>query len=113
MTVADYEWNTKAYDPEFALWKALVTAFGPTNAKTLLYFNDAYYGLYDMCMRMERNGEIERYITMGNDFISRMRHHYHELGITLSENKRLLKELESKMKRQLRRYNNLVRTRKN
>lgn len=113
MTVADYEWNTKAYDPEFSLWKALVTAFGPTNAKTLLYFNDAYYGLYDMCMRMERDGENERYITMGDDFISKLRHHYHELGITLSENKRLLKELESKMKRQLRRYNNLVRTRKN
>ncbi len=61
---------------------------------------------------MEREGGIERHITMGNEFISRLRHHYNELGITLSENKRLLKELESKMKRQLRSYNDLVRTHK-
>ena len=67
-TVADYEWNTSAYIPELSLWKALVKAYGPACAKEVLFFNEAYYGLYEACMRMEREEEgREEYARRGGD----------------------------------------------
>ena len=43
MTFADFTWNTKDYNPDFSLFKALVQYVGRENAKLLLKFNDAYY----------------------------------------------------------------------
>ncbi len=56
-TVADWAWNAAAYDPERSLWKALVQAYGKEAAVEALRFSDAYYGLYQVCMRAE-GGEI-------------------------------------------------------
>ena len=52
-TVADWAWNAAAYDPEQSLWKALVQAYGKAAAAEALRFSDAYYGLYQVCMRAE------------------------------------------------------------
>ena len=38
-TVADYQWNTAAYNPELALWKALTKTYGRPVAEKLLHFN--------------------------------------------------------------------------
>jgi hypothetical protein len=43
MTFADFTWNTKDYNPDFSLFKALVQYVGVENAKLLLKFNDAYF----------------------------------------------------------------------
>jgi hypothetical protein len=45
MTFADFTWNTKDYNPDFSLFKALVRYVGRKNALLLLKFNDAYYKL--------------------------------------------------------------------
>ena len=61
-TVADFEWNTSAYNPELSLWKVLCNAYGPSGARQLILFNDAYYGAYEFCLRMEIEGLNEEYI---------------------------------------------------
>jgi len=45
MTVADFEWNTDAYNADFSVWKALVKTYGKENALKLLQFNDTYFAL--------------------------------------------------------------------
>lgn len=43
MTFADFTWNTKDYNPDFSLFKALVQYVGVENAKLLLKFNEDYF----------------------------------------------------------------------
>jgi hypothetical protein len=42
MTYADFTWNTKDYNADFSLFKALVQQVGVKDARRLLRFNDAY-----------------------------------------------------------------------
>ncbi|MEO6838776.1 MAG: beta-N-acetylglucosaminidase domain-containing protein, partial [Ginsengibacter sp.] len=43
MTFSDFTWNSKDYNPDFSLFKALLQYVGKDNARVLLEFNDAYY----------------------------------------------------------------------
>jgi len=43
MTFSDFTWNSKNYNPDFSLFKALLQYFGVDNARLLLEFNDVYY----------------------------------------------------------------------
>lgn len=43
MTFSDFTWNSKDYNPDFSLFKALVQYVGEDNARLLLEFNDVYY----------------------------------------------------------------------
>ncbi len=45
LTFADFTWNTKDYNADFSLFKALVKNYGATDAMLLLKFNDAYFKL--------------------------------------------------------------------
>ena len=109
-TVADYEWNTSAYIPELSLWKALVKAYGPACAKELLFFNEAYYELYDVCMRMER-GEEEReeYARRGGAWLTRMDQSLSFLQQQLPPGHPLVRELEGYRDRQKQRLDGLAR----
>jgi hypothetical protein len=71
-TVADYLWNTSAYQPELALWKALCGAYGSECARHLLHFNDAYYGLYDVCLRLELEGVTAAKVEPGRAFLRQL-----------------------------------------
>ncbi len=71
-TVADYLWNTGAYDPELSLWRVLCREYGSACAETLIRFNDAYYGLYGICARMEKQGVSSQLVETGNRFIAAM-----------------------------------------
>ncbi|HSO18144.1 MAG TPA: beta-N-acetylglucosaminidase domain-containing protein, partial [Desulfosarcina sp.] len=64
-TVADYEWNTAAYDPERSLWKTLCRTYGAALAEQLIRFSDAYYGVYGICLRMERQGAADSDVESG------------------------------------------------
>jgi hypothetical protein len=100
-TVADYEWNTSAYIPELSLWKALVKAYGPTCAKEVLLFNEAYYGLYQACMRVE-GGEIgpEEAGRRGREWAGLMELRLALLRLLLPEGHRLPEELAEHLERQ-------------
>ena len=69
-TVADYGWNTDAYNPELSLWKVLCRTYGPAVAQKLIRFSDAYYGIYGICHRMELDGVRDEYIKNGKNFLT-------------------------------------------
>ncbi len=109
-TVADYEWNTSAYVPERSLWKALVKAYGPACAKEVLFFNEAYYGLYDVCMRMERDaGGREEYGRRGGAWLARLDQSLSSLQQQLPRDHPLVRELEGYRDRQKQRLEELFR----
>jgi hypothetical protein len=107
-TVADYEWNTSAYIPELSLWKALVKTYGPACAREVLFFNDAYYGLYEVCMRMEREeGAREKYGRRGGNWLARMNQSLFSLRQQLPSGHSLVRELEGYRDRQKDRFEKL------
>jgi len=108
-TVADYEWNTSGYQPESALWKVLYKTYGPACAKELLYFNDAYYGLYDMCMRMEVGGVRDTYVKKGQKFLNDLENYLGRISESACADPPVLRELEDFRNRQKRRFEKLSR----
>ncbi len=106
-TVGDYLWNTKAYDPERSLWTVLNKDYGLACARDLLLFNDAYYGLYDVCLRMEVAGVRDEWITKGKAFLSELTQHLGHVAAQLPPEQPILKEIEVLRKRQAERFNRL------
>ena len=92
--MADYAWNTSEYDPDQALWKVLVSKFGPETGKELLTFNEAYFNLYSICMIMERTGVNNRLTRQGEETILVLDHHMAIIDDNLFENPMLVKELK-------------------
>jgi hypothetical protein len=90
-TVADFEWNTKDYDPEFSLWKVLVSSYGPVTARHLLEFSDAYYELISIVKSTKK--EKNRFFNKDFDQTTRIRDIYKILQNELLTNPKLLKEL--------------------
>jgi len=110
-TVADYEWNTSAYNPELSLWKVLRQTYGPAGAKELLYFNDAYYGLYDMCMRMEVGGARDTYVKKGQQFLNDLENYLGRISESSWANQPLLQELENFRDKQKKRFERAIKKR--
>jgi hypothetical protein len=109
-TVADYEWNTSAYEPERSLWKALVRAYGHESAVEILFFNDAYYGLYEMCMRMEVKDQRQaEYGRRGAAWLERLDGSWFKLNRLLPAGHALLGELAAYRDRQKSRFEGLTR----
>ncbi|MFW5804875.1 MAG: beta-N-acetylglucosaminidase domain-containing protein, partial [bacterium] len=92
MTVADFEWNQAHYNPELSIWKTLLSLYGKTASLHLLEFNDKYFALWDMCMRLERNLNINRNIKMAGTYLDELEIAYMGLEDSLL-NKKLLYEL--------------------
>lgn len=109
-TVADYEWNTSGYNPELSLWKVLCQTYGPAGAQELLHFNDAYYGLYDMCLRMEIGGAKDEYIKKGEKFISALANRLQRISESSWASQSLLQELENFRDKQKKRFEKLSRS---
>ncbi len=107
-TVADYEWNSPAYSPELSLWKALVRHYGAACAKQLLLFNDAYYGLYDACMRMEKDGAAGKTALSGKRFLKDLESHLSAVVDALSDSHPLVRELGQFRDRQRSRFEALL-----
>ncbi|MFZ0612805.1 MAG: beta-N-acetylglucosaminidase domain-containing protein [Desulfobacterales bacterium] len=109
-TVADYEWNTAAYNPELSLWKVLCGLYGIECARELVLFNDAYYGIYEICSRMEADGATAVFIENGRAFITEMDRRIREISPLLPAVHPLLKELIDLRDRQEKRFANFSRS---
>jgi hypothetical protein len=107
-TVADYIWNTSAYNPELSLWKVLRQTFGVACAKELLAFNDAYYGLYDVCLGMEMGGVKEAHIKKGQKFIDELANRLQKISESSWTNQPLLQELDNFRNKQKERFEKLA-----
>ncbi len=90
-TVADFEWNTKDYDPESSLWRVLVSKFGPGTARHLLEFSDAYYELVEFVK--SNNKEKAGFFNKDLDQTVRIKELYKKLQSELLVNPKLLQEL--------------------
>jgi hypothetical protein len=109
-TVADYAWNTSAYHPERSLWKALVASFGPDSAREVLFFNEAYYGLYEVCMRLEGGiGDQAELGSQGAEWLARLEESLLKLIRQLPDGHALPVELQTHRDRQKQRFEGLVR----
>ena len=106
-TVADYGWNTAAYNPELSLWKALCRTYGPVVAEKLIRFSDAYYGIYGTCMRIEIEGLKDKYINRGKGFLNDLDNFLLDISQALPEDQRLLKELKNYRDKQKTRFEKL------
>lgn len=93
-TMADYQWNTRAYQPELSLWKSLCGAYGQESAKMLLRFNDAYYGLYEVCLRIEREGRQDVLIAAGRNFLNDLDSCLERISAQLPDEPALINALE-------------------
>jgi hypothetical protein len=111
-TVADYQWNTAAYDPELSLWKVLCRLYGPACAKALLRFNNAYYEVYDTCLRIESEGAKAEVIKSGDKFLSAMDVHMATISAALPGPNPLVNELQNYLSTQKKWFEQLSRTAK-
>lgn len=107
-TVADYEWNTAAYNPELALWKALTKTYGRPVAVQLLHFNDAYYGIYEMCLRLKSEGNKPEYVKIAEKFLENMRDYLMNISALVPGQTQLLAELEHYLDKQEKRLAKIV-----
>jgi hypothetical protein len=106
-TVADYEWNTAAYNPERALWKILCRTYGPACAQKLIRFSDAYYKVYGICRRMEMEGATDDYIEKGKKALAGLNGCLSDISRALPTKQPLLGELEHFRNKQKRRFEKL------
>jgi len=109
-TVADYAWNTSGYDPERSLWVVLSSSYGPACAKDLLLFNDAYYGLYDLCLRMEMEGVRDEWVDRGRMSLGALSDQLNRISGQLPSDSPLLSELQVLRDRQAERFKALCGT---
>ena len=107
-TVADYQWNTAAYNPELALWKALINVYGRKAAEKLLHFNDAYYSVYDICLRLQTAGNAARYVAKAEKLLADMREYLLSISALVPDQTRLLFELKQHLASQEKRLSNIV-----
>jgi hypothetical protein len=106
-TVADYGWNTAAYNPELSLWKVLCRTYGSAVAQKLIRFSDAYYGIYGTCFRMEIEGPKDRHIDNGKRFLDDLASFLLDISQALPESHPLLKELKNFRDKQRSRFEKL------
>ena len=106
-TVADYEWNTSAYNPELSLWKVLTNMYGLECAKELLLVNDAYYALYGRCLRMEYVGVNDADWKKAAVSLTDLSARLYRLSVLLTGAHPLLKELTAMRDKQAKRFREL------
>jgi hypothetical protein len=96
MTVADFEWNSTAYNPDFSLWKSLCKLYGKVTAIDLLRFNDAYYGLMQVA-KLAENGVLPEKDSKlkGEQFIKDLTDISSELAKALGGQKKLMQEIRT------------------
>lgn len=105
MTVADFEWNTAAYNADLSLWNALVKTYGKDNTIRLLQFNDRYYGLKELCARLDALSGTEKALKdRGDLLVKELNAFYNELLKPLEFHKKLLSELRQLKDEQIERY---------
>ena len=106
-TVADYEWNSAAYNPELSLWKILCRTYGSLVAEKLIRFSDAYYGIYGTCLRIETEGQQQRYMIDGKNFLNDLDNYFLDISRAMPGDHPLVIELKRFRDRQQKRFEKL------
>ncbi|NOQ26239.1 MAG: hypothetical protein GQ564_12820 [Bacteroidales bacterium] len=106
LTASNYYWNTNSYNADKSLWIVLNKLYGRDIAIKLIYFNDAYYGLKEVCQRIKTNGLQYKNLRIGKLFEEDLKKIYSEIETSIN-NEILLSEIESLKDEVLKIYDNL------
>lgn len=94
-TAADFLWNPEAYDPDYSLWKVLVSRFGRTASLELYRFSDAYFTCLASMSGLGRLTEQQKYFRMIREHQAVMEEILAKLDQIPSINSELVYELKS------------------
>ncbi len=108
LTALGYFWDTEKYNTDKSLWIILNKLYGRNTAINLLYFNDAYFGLKEVCQKIENNGHQYKNTRVAKNFENSLKEYYKKLESDLDDE--LLKELEVYIAEIMRKYNSLMST---
>jgi len=103
LTASNYYWNTKEYNPDKSLWIVLNNLYGREQAINLLKFNDAVYGIIELCQKTENNGINNKDIRIAKLFKQSLIEQSEQLSEGV-KNKVLLSELEKVKQEVLTKY---------
>jgi hypothetical protein len=59
-TAADFMWNTRDYDPDYSLWKVLVSRYGVDAARELIHYANQYGLMLETELKLQRNEQVQR-----------------------------------------------------
>ncbi|MBI9053107.1 MAG: beta-N-acetylglucosaminidase domain-containing protein [Bacteroidales bacterium] len=103
LTTANYYWNTTDYNPEKSLWIALNKLYGRDMAVILLKFNDAFFGINEICQKIENNGINNKDIRIAKVFKNSLIEQYNLLLYEISDES-LLAQIEQVKRDVLNKY---------
>ncbi len=109
LTASNYFWNTGNYNADKTAWKVLVKLFGTENAQSLIYFNDAYYGLTEMCQKLKSDGLNNKNIRIAGKFETDLDYYFEVLDKSLAD-RYLFAELEHLKNELITKYNSIIST---
>ena len=59
-TAADFMWNTRDYNPDFSLWKVLVSRYGVDAARELIHYSNQYGLMLETELKLQKNEQVQR-----------------------------------------------------
>lgn len=107
LTALDFAWNEQSYNPNKSAWIALNKLYGKQLAIKIIRFNDAYFGLKEICQKIENNGLLHKNSRVANKFEIALEKAFSEIRNNCS-NTDLITELELLKKEQVQRYKNIM-----
>ena len=117
-TFADFTWNTKDYNPDFSLFKTLVSQYGKEQALLLLEFNDIYFKIVAIWAKTRNSLENqttkktfkiqEREIERGNSLINSLSENFSQIKEKIHTNNKLLHELEEIMNKKSKQFQEII-----
>ena len=107
LTAANYYWNVKDYNPDKTLWIVLNRLYGRETAIKLLKFNDAVFGIKEICRKIESNGLHHKNVRIAKSFKNSLIKYYDLLEKDL-DNARMLEEIRTVKADVLEKINNAL-----
>ena len=93
-TAADYMWNTRTYNPDFSLWKVLVSRYGREAGMNLYRFNESYMTLIGSLSAFKDDAGNQRYTRQINVQLKVMQETLTILEGLIPDQSRFLNELK-------------------
>ena len=84
-----------AYDPDFSLWKILVSRYGHDAAKELLEFGDALSGMLEINLLLQQNDQVKKNTISGTETLSSLKEHLDHIADGLGNSDPLVDELKT------------------
>ena len=107
LTSLDFTWNEESYNPNKSVWVALNKIYGKQLAIKIIRFNDAYFGLKEICQKIENNGLLHKNSRVANKFEVALEKAFSEIRNNCS-NPDLISQLEMLKKEQILSYKNIM-----